>query len=253
MCAWRRSLKIFGQVSKVMNYLTAENEYRYIFLTLTVKNVAGDALADELDGMFRAFKNMTARKEFKRIAKGWFRCLEVTHKWERNDYHPHFHAVIAVNKSYFTEASMYLSQKDWAALWQSCMGIDYEPVVDVRSVQPKQGTSNDYSKAVAEVAKYAVKSGDYIKRDEYSDVIIEDSTDEAVEILDDALHNRRLVAFGGCFKDAHKLLNLDDIEKGDLVNTDNDELRTDLSYVVVTYGWSVGLGTYRRKKGIFVE
>ncbi len=36
MCAWRRSLKTFGQVSKVMDYVEENYDYKYIFLTLTV-------------------------------------------------------------------------------------------------------------------------------------------------------------------------------------------------------------------------
>ncbi|WP_170272288.1 protein rep, partial [Clostridium tarantellae] len=31
MCCWRRSLKIFGQVSKVMNKTLENNDYRFIF------------------------------------------------------------------------------------------------------------------------------------------------------------------------------------------------------------------------------
>lgn len=49
MCAWRRSLKIFGQVSKVMDHVEKNYNYRYIFLTLTVKNCYGEDLKDTLD------------------------------------------------------------------------------------------------------------------------------------------------------------------------------------------------------------
>ena len=38
MCAWRRSLKTFGQVSKIMDHVEKNYNYKYIFLTLTVKN-----------------------------------------------------------------------------------------------------------------------------------------------------------------------------------------------------------------------
>ena len=37
MCSWRRSLKVFGQVSKVMDVLCKTKKYNFIFLTLTVK------------------------------------------------------------------------------------------------------------------------------------------------------------------------------------------------------------------------
>ena len=50
------------------------------------------------------------RKEVKSIVKGYIRKLEVTYNSDMSSksydtYHPHFHVVIAVNKSYFTRSS----------------------------------------------------------------------------------------------------------------------------------------------------
>lgn len=250
MCAWRRSLKIFGQVSKVMDYIEKETEYRYIFVTLTVRNVIGEELTDCLDKLFYAFNKMTKNKAFKALSKGWFRCLEITHNWEDDTYHPHFHMVIAVNKSYFTEHKIYMSQKAWAGMWQACLCVDYEPIVDVRTVKPEG--EQKYKKAVAEVAKYTAKAGDYIlkpaKEWEHNEKLVEETerlTDEAVKILDMALRERRLVAFGGELRKVHKLLNFDDTEKGDLINTDvEDDIRSDLDYIITVYKWNVGVKKY---------
>lgn len=250
MCAWRRSLKIFGQVSRIMDYFENNFEYRYIFLTLTVENVSSDLLSNELDHLFKSFILLTKRKEFRNISNGWFRCLEITHNWERNDYHPHFHVIIAVNKSYFKKSNQYLTQKQWAKLWQSCLKADYIPLVDVRVVKPDINNNKSYKTSIAEVAKYAVKYNDYIltvKDQKNKDLknYSEDKTDEVVEILDKVLQNRRLVAFGGKFKEIHKKLNLDDSIDGDLIHTDNEnELRNDLSYTLVRYQWNVGFQNY---------
>jgi plasmid rolling circle replication initiator protein Rep len=249
MCAWRRSLKIFGQLSKVMDYMTENHDYKYVFLTLTVKNVFGDDLSVTMDKLFYAFKLFTKRKEFKKISNGWFRCFEVTHNWERDDYHPHFHMVIAVNKNYFFNSDLYLSQERWTELWRSCLFIDYDPIVDIRLIKDN-GEGN--KKAVAEVAKYAVKAADFMIRPsrefrhfEFFVDACQKKSDEAVSVFDSALYNRRLVAFGGEFKRIHKMLNLDDIDNGDLVNTDiSDDIRDDLNYVLVVYRWVVGIGDY---------
>jgi plasmid rolling circle replication initiator protein Rep len=262
MCAWRRSLKVFGQVSKVMNYLDANHDYRYIFATFTVKNVFGEQLPCEMDKLFKAFNLMTKRKEFKSVSKGWFRCLEVTHNWEREDYHPHFHVVIAVDKWYFKETKNYLNHDAWVRLWKSCLGVDYDPIVNVKAV--KQNADGTYGKAVAEVAKYAAKPSDYLLEvKKCSKELIENNvelreafeeyqnkkTDEAVEVMDVSLHKRRLIAFGGVFKDVHKKLNLDDTVDGDLIKTDTeDEIRQDLNYVLVRYNWNVGYKNYIRSK-----
>ena len=56
MCSWRRSLKIFGQVSQVMNKALDNEEYRFLFLTLTCKNVYGEDLSNQIDNLFYAFK-----------------------------------------------------------------------------------------------------------------------------------------------------------------------------------------------------
>lgn len=257
MCAWRRSLKVFGQVSRVMDYIERHYDYKYIFATFTAKNVPGDMLSDEIDKYFKAFNAMTKRKEFKTISRGWFRCLEVTHNWERDDYHTHFHMVIAVNKRYFKDDKAYMTHDDWMRLWRSCLGIDYDPWVYIRKVKPGEEDGKNYKKVVAEVAKYAVKAGDYIlSPDEncpkdFREMIEEDCnrlTDEAVAIVDTALHNRRLIAFGGEFKKVHKLMRMDDAEDGDLINTNNedDELREDLNYIFIRYGWMPGFGNYIR-------
>ena len=58
--------------------------------------------------------------------------------------------------------------------------------------------------------------------------------------------NRRLTAFGGILKEYHKKLNLDDAEDGDLVNTDNEELREDLEYIIERYSWNIGYKQYLR-------
>lgn len=246
MCSWRRSLKTFGQVSKVMDYALGQKDYRFIFLTLTCKNVYGEELSEQLDKLFHSFKKLTERKAVKQAVKGWFRALEVTHNLDgtSKDYdtfHPHFHIILAVNKSYFTDKKYYLSHEKWTSLWKSCLKVDYTPIVDVRAF--KTGKKSHVSKSVAESAKYAVKSNDFIIRDK-DGAIDEEMTDDSVFILDKALANRRLVAFGGEFKEIHKLLNLDDMENGDLINTDNEELREDLDYVIERYKWHIGYRQY---------
>ena len=259
MCACRRSLKIFGQTSKVMDYITAENDFRYIFLTLTLKNVPGVELKKTIDKLFDAFEKLTRRKEYRRISKGHLRCLEVTHNWTRgDDYHPHIHVIIVVNQSYFEKGGKYLSHEKWMSLWRDCAGLDYDPWVDIRTVKPNtegQDGNMDYGKAVAEVAKYTVKASDFIlspkdslRESPYYEELkdfCDKQTDEVVAVLDGALANRRLVAFAGAMKEAHKKLNLDKPDTGDLVNTDIEErIRPDLLSVIEVYRWCPGYRNY---------
>ena len=245
MCSWRRSKKIYGQTSKVMDEALKDKNYRFIFLTLTVKNVYGEELSSTLDEMFKGFNRMFQRAIVKKSVIGWFRALEVTHNLNETSkdydtYHPHFHIILMVNNSYFNDKKYYISQEKWTILWQESMRLDYTPIVNVKAF--KTGSKVETSKSLAETAKYTVKDSDYISDDIKM-------TDSSVLVLDSALANRRLVAFGGLLKEIHKKLNLDDIEDGDLVNTgDDEELREDVDYMIEVYHWHVGFRQYVRLK-----
>lgn len=238
LCAWRRSLKIFGQMSKVMDKALEEQKYRFLFLTLTAKNCSGDDLSFQLDMMFKAFNDFTRRKQIKDSVVGWFRALEVTHNINKNSmnfdtYHPHFHVILMVKDKYFKKKELYLKQSDFTDLWKGCLGVEYTPVVHVEAFK------NSTSKAVAEASKYTVKDNDYLIDDDV------DLTDSAVSVLSKSLRNRRLVAFGRRLKELKKELNLDDCIDGDLVNTDNDnDIREDLDYVIERYKWNIGYSQY---------
>lgn len=247
MCSWRRSLKIYGQVSKIMNEIVKNEDLEFIFLTLTTRNCEGQDLSDTIDNIFNAFNKMTKRVKFKKSIKGYFRALEVTHNlnimsdWF-DTYHPHLHCILVVNKSYFKKPDIYITQEEWTSIWKDVLKVDYTPIVDVRRFKDSNGKGIE--KSIAETAKYTVKSDDYIIREDMTNEIIETLTDDAVYILDKALAHRRLTAFGGILKEYHKKLNLDDMEDGDLVNTDNEELREDLEYIIESYHWNVGYKQY---------
>lgn len=51
MCSWRRSYKIFGQVSQIINLIA--NKYKFLFLTLTVSNCTADELISTLNRIAR--------------------------------------------------------------------------------------------------------------------------------------------------------------------------------------------------------
>ena len=241
LCSWRRSLKIFGQVSQIMNVAQKEKEHEFLFLTLTVKNCPGKDLSKTLDMMLQGYDKMFKRACIKKAILGSFRALEITHntnKYSQNydTYHPHFHCVLMVNKSYFNgHLGNYLTQQKWVDLWQDVIGADYAPLVDIRKIDK---TGKGIEKAVAEVAKYSVKDADFLSPDEALQ-------DKAIMVLDEALANRRLISFRGEFAKIQKQLALDDALDGDLVHCDgDDELRSDLEFVIEKYRWNVGYRQY---------
>jgi plasmid rolling circle replication initiator protein Rep len=240
-CNWRRSKKIFAQVSHIMGEI--ENNYTFIFLTLTCRNVEGHELSNQIDNIVLAYKKLCKYKRFQKAVRGWVRCFEVTHNWKSREYHPHYHVILAVDKNYF-KSDLYIQQNDWCLLWQSCMGVDYKPIVDVRIFTDSE---KGKGKKIAEVAKYTIKSSNIManlqgvksfnadvqnKVRHFTDSI----TDEIVYTLDSALAGRRLMGYGGIFKQKHKELNLKD---DDLIHISGDDSLNIMQYDVERYYWDI--------------
>lgn len=271
LCNWRRSLKIFGQVSKVMNVLDAE-KYRYLFLTLTVRNVWGDELSEAVqalyDGWFKLYNRYmsgkgaqarTSEKRLKGIVKGTFRALEVTVSngekspgWE-GSFHPHLHVILAVDPAYFKRGH-YLTTGEWSDIWRKACNLAYSPSVKIEAVRPKPledcafdalsdckaasaeaGETISYAGAVAELSKYPMKDADYNCDADYGQ-----EKGQYLSWVIHALRARRLVGMTGRFKEVFHELSLDDPEDGDLVHVGPDELRLDLNYLVVKCHWRCG-------------
>lgn len=229
MCNWRRSLKIFGQMSKVMDVLQGDG-YRFLFLTLTVKNCSGDDLRAVLDDMQKAWTRMMHLKVFKSVVCGTFRAVEVTRNRRTGLYHPHYHVVIAVRPDYFKHG--YIPQAEWKKFWRESCRLQYDPVVDIRTI--KADTDKDLKKAVAESSKYPYKDTDLLRGSM-------PTVKNNVRVLLDGLTQRKLCSWTGCFLDALKKLNLDEDDDGDLLHVGDDEdLRDDVSYLIVRWHWKAG-------------
>ena len=132
---------------------------KFIFLTLTVKNVVGEELSAELSRLTKSFDRLFKRAKVKKAVIGYLRAIEVTYNAERDDYHPHIHVLLMVKASYFG-GDYYISQDEWTAMWQQSAKLDYKPIVDVRKVKPNQRKAKnemDLRGAIVETAKYPTK------------------------------------------------------------------------------------------------
>lgn len=231
MCSWRKSLKVAGQVQKIAHIASKTHKLRWVFITLTCANVEGYELPDRLDQMMKGWHSLVRSVAYKSRVLGSFRSMEVTRNSDilsesYNTYHPHFHAVLAVPPSYFSHS--YLKTDEWVQIWREALGVDYDPIVDVRTVRKKSNTEKGEvlsGEAVAELAKYVTKAGDYLNENS------KDQTDEAVQILDVSLKSRRLHAYGGILKDIYEYLkkngDIEDVESdsADLIHTEDEEMK----------------------------
>jgi plasmid rolling circle replication initiator protein Rep len=192
MCSWRIACKDSLEISILMEHLRKEENKEFIFLTLTTPNVTGDDLDSSIKKYNQSFQRLMQRKEVKNIVKGYIRKLEVTYNGDNNSksyntYHPHFHVVLAVNKSYFKKTDLYINHDRWLNLWREATGDFSITQVDVRKAK-----ANDY-KEVYELAKYSAKDTDYL------------INRKVFTFFYKALKGKQVLVFSGLFKDAHKM------------------------------------------------
>ena len=79
--------------------------------------------------------------------------------------------------------------------------------------------SNDFI-TLEETSKYSVKSSDFLTDSD-------EKNQEIVSDLEKCLYRKRMLSYGGLLKQKHKILNLDDAEDGNLINTSDEDKTTD--------------------------
>lgn len=206
MCNWRRSMKYSFQTSRIIDEAIKQNpKGRFLFLTLTVKNVPGDKLNETISQLTKSFDRLFRRAKIQKNLLGYLRSVEVTHNAEQDTYHPHIHVLMMVKSGYFKGKENYISQADWGDMWAQSFKVDYVPMVDVRAVKE---TGKGLKGAILETAKYPTKP---IKLDIDNKQVVDD--------LYNGLYRKRQLGYGGLFKRIKKQLQLDDVENGDLIHT----------------------------------
>lgn len=240
MCQWRRSLKMFSQVRKITDKILQDDKgIKFIFGTFTVKNTDAENLENCIDNLNKKFRYLVSNsltfapaKKLKRNLLGYLKAVEVTYNIKDKTYHPHLHVIFAVKSTFFGSSKYYMSKKEWIELWQKALNVDYKPQIDIRVI--KSGTA----KAVAEVAKYPVKTAPILKL----------ADDEAVEVLKTLtldLHKKRFVSLGGIFKTVKQELKLQDIETDkDLVNVDVEQKERFNAITAVLFKYNFRFGAY---------
>jgi plasmid rolling circle replication initiator protein Rep len=223
VCQWRRSLmwkaKAFKILPKVVEHFP---KHRWLFLTLTVRNVDISELRATLGWMHKSFVRLTKLKEFPAV--GWIKSTEVTKgKKPVGSAHPHFHILLMVPSSYFS-GQTYLSQKRWAELWQQATRLDYEPMVHVKAVAKHHNPKI----LIPEILKYQVKESDLVADRSW---FLE---------LTKQLHKTRAVAVGGVLRDYFRAL---EEEPEDFIGTDETETVPDEGHLF--FEWKKQVKKYK--------
>lgn len=196
LCAYKRSLSVYHNTADIIKYINEKyKRSKYLFLTLTVKNVSGSELSNAIDTLTRAWQNMSKQKRIKNVVLGTVRSIEITYNKRSNTFHPHLHVLIHTTNDIYAGRN-YISQAEFADRWRSAAGIDYQPVVDIRKVKYNEG------REIAEIAKYSVKPLQWDK-----------CSESVIITLDDVLHKRHLLSLSGTMREAKRELKIADIEE----------------------------------------
>lgn len=194
VCAWRKARKDALGLSLMMQYIKQQEKKEFIFLTLTTPNVMSDELENEIKRYNNSFRKLIKRKKVGSVIKGYVRKLEITYNKKRDDYNPHFHVLIAVNKSYFTDKRYYISQQEWLVLWRDVTGIS-----EITQVQVQKIRQNN-NKELYEMAKYSGKDSDYLINQKVFDAFYK------------SLKGKQVLVYSGLFKEAKKKLKNGDLD-----------------------------------------
>jgi plasmid rolling circle replication initiator protein Rep len=228
VCQWRRSMRNTARFfAKLPDLREQFPKHRWLFLTLTVKNCDPTDLRATIKTMNSAWKRLIERKDWP--GDGWARSVEVTRNESDGTAHPHFHALLMVKPSYFSQN--YIAQAEWADRWQSALRVDYTPVVDVRAVKAKR-EGETIEAAIVETLKYSTKVEDAFRDPEWLYTITEQ------------LHKMRFIATGGALKDILK----DEISQEEMIVGDETAPDEDVpDSQKMLFGFDSAARKYRRK------
>ena len=186
MCAYRKARKDGLKHMIMMKKLKIDKKYSFIFLTLTAPSVTGEELEKEIKDYVSSFKRLTKLKEFQKINIGYIRKLEVTYNKEKNTYHPHYHLILCVNKSYFKSRD-YIKQKKWLEMWQLAKRDKTITQVDIRKIE-----LNKEDKSFLEISKYTAKDSDYLQ------------SQDVFNVFYDSLKGKQVITYNNIFKELAK-------------------------------------------------
>ncbi|MGX7031712.1 protein rep, partial [Vagococcus zengguangii] len=191
ICSWKKANKNALELTTLVKAIESEKKQEFIFMTLTTPNVKENELSNEIDRFNNAFKKLFKRRNVARSINGYVRKLEVTYNKERDDYNPHFHVLMSVDKSYFKKPEKYIKQSEWLDMWREVTGLDEITQVHVTKVKNQNEGKNSKGTAINEVAKYSVKDIEMSENKEVFDTFY------------NALRGRQLITFNGNFKEYH--------------------------------------------------
>lgn len=292
MCQWRRSLKCRAKFLTLLPEIQKTYpSHKWVFLTLTIRNCELDSLRPTLTHLNDAFNRLSKLSIFP--MDGLVKSIEVTRAWDcyhngtflgrhgtrwisqweyknqmvldlkpTTEVHPHLHVTGLVPGSYFTGRG-YIKQEQWRELWQQCLRVDYLPVVNIKTVKPKNKAAKllpepeqfaenpeaaDESgivKAICETLKYTVKEQDLIG----SYCQDENANASWLKAITQQLYKTRKVEYRGVLKEIGKQLDAA-ANDDNLININEDANSLEQPLEELEFRWNRAIKKYVLHQGV---
>lgn len=209
VCNYISSVITYAKIIQAEEWIKQHVTSNYIFITLTIKNPNAEELPKMLDHLMKSLNRIQSRKTWKRVILGAIRGLEITYNPKEDTYHPHIHMLCAVPQNYFYKDNPdYITIDKLRKWWQQSARLDYHVQIDLSGV--KSADEKEKAKAIAEIAKYSVKTAEILHVDSDEQQI------HAMSTIYNCVYRRRLRATTGVWKTALKEIGADtDLEKWD--------------------------------------
>ena len=157
MCAGVRAARSMKRyLDRIQELMRQNPRLKPVLITFTVKN--GEDLDERFNHLIGSFRKLLDRyRDYRKKGRGFnqfckidgaFYTTEYTYNDKTKQWHPHIHIFALLNE--------WIDQEELAETWHDITLDSY--IVDIRRV--KKTKEHGYSKAVAEVCKYALKFGD---------------------------------------------------------------------------------------------
>lgn len=249
-CNWRLAVKRAAEMHRTVDelYKAYNGRIKGIMLTLTVRNCTVNTLYDTIKRICEGATRLRKLKQWRENILGHCRSIELTYAAKTQTYHPHVHMILIVPDTY---RATDIPQKDFANMWKQAARLDYTPIVDVRYAYKPAGsppsdenadtwvripeTRESAQQAIVEAVKYAIKP------DALNHVL------ESPELADVAMQmaHHRLIAYGGCVKEARKRLGFTTTADEPMTEiTDDEQLTGPTELHRMLYEWSMETSRY---------
>lgn len=230
-CNWRLSLQRYAKMRQMMDKIEVLYPSRkYSFVTLTVKNCKAAELSETMSGMARAWNNLLHMKEYRKgDVLGYAKSVEVTYNKNTKEFHPHYHILVMWRELPFESRLI----SNWMKYAEA-----EKLKTDVKAQYSEGIKSNDAGEsmigAICETFKYAIKSKqlDDMPLAEFKRLVAE-------------IGGKRLVSFGGAFKEVAKLIGAE-MEKVTEEDIKICKSCGSASLDNLIYKWSFGDQTYQK-------